>query len=68
MVHYFWDTQYNIYIELLDLVLINNCSSGALVQEVDLPPGSIVGYSGRNIDNFVSYIMSQISQTKIGLI
>ena len=40
--------------DCVNKLYIHQLESGSLVQNVDLPPGSIVGYSGRIKDDFVS--------------
>ena len=40
--------------DCVNKLYINKLESGLLLQEVQLPPGSVVGYSGRVQDTFVS--------------
>ena len=42
--------------DCVNKLYIHQLQSGSLVQAVDLPPGSIVGYSGRIQDSFVSLL------------
>ena len=42
--------------DCVNKLYIHKLETGALVQEVSLPPGSVVGYSGRVQDAFVSFI------------
>ena len=42
--------------DCVNKLYIHQLESGALVQAVEIPPGSIVGYSGRIQDSFVSLL------------
>ena len=45
--------------DCVNKLYIHRLASGELVQSVDIPPGSVVGYSGRAKDDFVSFVRSR---------
>ena len=56
--------------DCVNKLYIHKLKTGVLVQEVSLPPGSVVGYSGRVQDSFVSsyIVFYQISSLKFYII